>query len=92
MVKYTHEEVTNIYKQRGYELVSEYINVKHISVIKDKDGYLYNISLDRFNHTKSLRRFSKSNPYTIQNIKLWMKVNAVGYELLSTEYINNKVK
>lgn len=30
MVKYTHEEVTNIYKQRGYELVSEYINVKHI--------------------------------------------------------------
>lgn len=90
MVKYTHEEVTNIYKQRGYELVSKYINVKHISTIKDKDGYLYNISLDRFNHTKSLRRFSKSNPYTIQNIKLWMKTNAKGYELISTEYKDSR--
>jgi len=34
-------------------------------------------------------KFSKYNPYTIQNIKLWCKLNNKPFELLSEEYISN---
>lgn len=88
----TQEEIEKEIKKRGYMLMDKYINSSIKMTLKDKEGFLYSITWDNFKHNKNPMKFYKNNPYTIQNIKLWMKVNAVGYKLLSEKYINNHDK
>lgn len=59
-------------------------------IIKDIYGYYYETSFPRFKDGTMPAIFHKSNPYTIQNIKLWCKLNDKPYELLSEEYQGNK--
>ena len=71
----------------GYTLLStEYINAHTKLILQDEEDYLYMATWNNFSKWKNSDKFHKSNPYTIQNIKLWMKINAVGHELLSTEF------
>lgn len=58
----------------------------------DEDGYKYYINWECLRHLKGLKKFISSNPYTIENIKLWLIKNHIEYELLSDEYINNNSK
>lgn len=92
MQKLTQEYVKNGYKKHGYILLSKYENTNTKLCIQDKEGYMYNSTWDYFQRGKEPMKFHKSNPYTIYNIKLWMKINTVGYELLSKEYINSSTK
>lgn len=85
--KLTYEEVKEYIESQGYKLLSkEYVNNNTKLILKDVDGYLYVTTWGNFQKGYKPNKFSKYNPYTIQNIKLWMKTNAKGYELLSTEY------
>ena len=88
MKKYSHEYVYQFYKEKGYELMSEYVNTYSIDFIRDKDGYVYSTNFYNFKQNKQPNKFYKNNPYTIQNIELWLKNNALDYELISDEYIN----
>lgn len=86
---FTQEEVSKIYKEQGYELISEYKNCDTILFVKDKDGYICTSRLYKFKKGSKPFRFHKNNPYTIQNIKLWMKLSNINdYELISTTYKN----
>lgn len=86
--KYKNEEVKKIFNDKGYELMEDYINVKTKMKVKDNNGYLLNCSLDLFlNGTPQI--FHKCNPYTIENIKLWIKLNNKKYKLKSEVYVNN---
>lgn len=58
----------------------------------DGEGYKYYTSWESLRHSKETKKFISSNPYTIDNIKLWLKQNNIGYELLSSKYINNNSK
>lgn len=84
--KPTTEYIRKEVRKRGYTLIGEYINAKTKMTLQDKEGYLYNIKWNGFKKCKEPLKFHQSNPYTIKNIKLWMKTNAIGYELISTEY------
>jgi hypothetical protein len=82
-------EVFNFVKNCGYELVStEYYNNATSIIIKSKEGYLIKTTLMRLKDHKTPNIFHKSNPYTIQNIKLWCKLNNKSFELISKEYID----
>lgn len=83
---YTQDYIKNAYKEKGYELISEYHNVNSKLYVIDNEGYVCASIWCKFEQGREPNKFHKSNPYTIQNIKLWMKTNAIGYELLSTEY------
>ena len=41
----------------------------------DEDGYKYYFTLDNLKFAKAARMVDKSNPYSIENIKLWLKNN-----------------
>lgn len=72
---------------------SEYINSASKFIVKDVEGYKYEISLGEFiQYNKKLDRFSIYNPNTIENIKLYLKLNNYSNELLSLEYINSDSK
>jgi DNA-directed RNA polymerase subunit RPC12/RpoP len=71
----------------------EYINSKAKFDIVDNEGYKYEISFGEYlQYNKILDRFSKFNIHTINNIKLWLKLNNYKNELLSKEYINSDKK
>jgi len=73
----------------GYELVSkEYINNSTNLILKDVSGYYYVISYNSLKSGSIPLFVHKSNPYTIQNIKLWCKLYNKPYKLLSNTYEN----
>jgi len=81
--KLVKEYVENI----GYILISdEYINSNTKLILKDKEGYYYVISLSKLRNNRKPQAFDVHNPYTIQNIKLWCKLNNKPFELLSNIY------
>ena len=90
--KLTQNFINEEYAKKGYKVISKYINAQTPLFVEDGEGYIYKSNWNKFQCNKNISKFHKSNPYTIQNIKLWMKTNAVGYELLSEEYINNSTK
>lgn len=87
--KYTQEEIYNIYKNNQYELISEYKGNNTTLFVKDEEGYICSSKLSVFKKGSNPCRFHTTNPYTIQNIKLWININRKEYELLSTEYKNS---
>jgi len=95
-IKFTYLEVKDCIEDFGYYLISnEYINNKTKLIIKDIYGYYYFISFQNFKITKKgvlSRIVDTSNPYSIQNIKLWCKLNNKPFELLSNEYIRSDIK
>jgi len=92
--KYTYEDIKFTIESLGFVLLSkEYKGYKDKLIIKDNEGYFYFnyfINLISKNH-KSIK-FHKNNPYTIQNIKLWCKLNNKNFEILSGIYERNNIK
>lgn len=87
---YTYLEVCGIFKQYGFELVSnKYDNMMQKLYCKDSIGYLYNTNLSNLIINKNPSLFFNSNPYTIQNIKLWCKLNNKPFILLSNNCTNS---
>jgi predicted nucleic acid-binding Zn ribbon protein len=93
-IKYTLRQVKDKLKEKDLFMINEkYINSRTKFDIYDKEGYKYNISFNEYiQYNKQLDKFSKYNPYTIQNIKLWLKLNNCKNELLSGEYFKNSQK
>ena len=58
----------------------------------DEEGYLYSLSVDdiRDKRNQGHSRFATYNPYTIDNIKLFLKKDGNGTILLSDKYISRK--
>lgn len=86
-IKLTYEEVRKTFESYGYILDdTEYINNKKKLTFHDNEGYYYYQSFDGIFNKCFPRKFYKSNPYTIQNIKLWCKLNNKPFELISEVY------
>lgn len=60
--------------------------------MKDGFGYFYVSRLTNIIHHKEIKIVHTKNPYTIQNIHNWIKVNNKNYTLCSTEYVGHKGK
>lgn len=95
MRKYDYNIVKEIFKKEGYYLLSEkYNNPREKLEIKDKYNYRYSVTLDQFLKGNKMRTFGKNNPFTIDNIKILLRINSINYELLSNEFkgTHNKLK
>ena len=77
------ESLGYIILERNYKNATSYIH------IKDNEGYKYRTTYDNLINAKSTpNKFRKENPYTIENIKNYIKINKLNVELLSTTYKN----
>lgn len=86
-VKYTLQKVKEIFLEKGFDLVTEeYLGVKQKFILKDSEGYSYIITLDKFSLGHMPDRFSKSNTFTLGNIKLWCVINKKLFKLTSEKY------
>jgi len=92
--KHTYLYVKDFTKSLGYILVTDFYNSNsQMLIFKDEEEFYYTSTLRNLQTNKVLSRFYKTNPYTIQNIKLWCKLNNKPFELLDNqEYKGNKEK
>lgn len=89
--KYSKEFIKSVLQNKGYEVIGE-INTSNDKVLcKTQDGYLITPTPSGvIRRGDSSEIFSKYNPYTIENIKLWLRNNNItSIELLSNEYKNS---
>lgn len=64
-------------------------NDQNIFYVVDKDGYKLKIHRNYTGKSIVPRAISKSNPYTIKNIKeIWLPLNAPEYELIDDVYLD----
>lgn len=93
--KLTNEEIGNrIDNMLGWELINikRMENKTYVDLI-DNEGYLYyDCWFNGINSKYKPRFVDKSNPCSIQNIKLWLKLNNRSFELLSDIYSGTKEK
>jgi len=88
--KLLYTDIKNFVESLSYKLIDKnYINARSKLILKDNEGYFLNSSLDNLKHGYIPMRFHKNNPYTIKNIKHWLKLNNKLFELVSNEYINS---
>jgi len=91
--KLPYNKIKQIVEELGYILVSkEYIHSKMKIIIKDENEFYYTSLINDLKNKHIPHAFHTSNPYTIQNIKLWLQINNKDYELLSKEYKGNDKK
>lgn len=92
--KLTIDEVRKqVYEIAGYIVLDTiYVNSQTKMTGIDEYGYKYYFTLGNIKFAKAARRVDKSNPYSIENIKLFLELNDLPYELLSTEYHGNGSK
>lgn len=85
--KIDFNKVKQFVENLGYELITkEYLGIKEKLILKDKDGYCYFISFDNLKHGNIPLLAHKSNPYSIQNIKLLIKNTNPDFTLVSDTY------
>lgn len=88
--KLTFKEISDAISLRGFKLIDKEIkNTKQKLTIEDCQGYFYLIIYKNFLNN-NVCKFHVSNPYTIQNIKLWCELNNKPFKLLSSTYEGNK--
>lgn len=91
--KYDYETVKNMFNEKGYILLEKsYKNPKTKMKIKDENGYKYSQTLTNLQKGRHFNRFNKFNPYTIENIQLWLDKNAKGYKIVSNKYLQTHSK
>lgn len=90
MQKLDFEHVYNIYKEHNLKLLDkEYKNNHTPMVCETCEGYTVQICLGNLQTGQSYYLFHASNPYTINNIKLFLKKSNSKIKLLSREYKDN---
>jgi len=70
------------------------ININKCTYVNliDGNGYKYsNINIQNIKNSKGVNFVIKSNPNSIYNIKLWLKINKKPFELISDKYEGNKI-
>ena len=90
--KKSHDEIEKIVNDLEYILLDKYIkNYKQQVIIQDKIGYKYNLSLYDLINSKRQCFVRKNNPYSLENISLWLYINKPDYELCkNSQYRGNK--
>ena len=68
------------------KLVSDLKDSHSKLTLKDNYGYLYSISWSNLYKGKSPQFVEKNNPYSIHNIKIYLKLNNYNFVLLSEKY------
>lgn len=89
----TYDNVKNNLAEHGYNLLVEEEDYKGITltplVCSDHDGYKYEIIYHRImNRNKEAEKFHSCNPFSLDNVKIYLVNNNMPYECISEEFIS----
>ena len=89
-IKNTRKEIEDMVESLGYNLIDEFVEKTNRKVIiEDKDGYKFLTRLDHLirNHDPDLT--NPNNPFSIENIELWIRINEKPFSLLPHQFYKN---
>jgi len=95
MRKRTEKEIVEIVTKLGYNYIQSYFErgSNRKVIIKDKDGYKYDVYLNSIMRKKGISPIDKRNPFSLENVSLWLKLNNSQFELFgNNKYERNKSK
>jgi hypothetical protein len=74
-------------EEKGYKFINDddYIKNKKVN-IKDKEGYMYNVIFANIAKEHPPIRFGEVNPYSLDNIRNFIKIKNINSKLISNEY------
>ena len=82
-ITYNIEDVKKFCQEHNYILLEEYYNNASDLAIQDKDGYKYKTRYYNILNSKNkFNKFSKLNPFTVQNMLLYIKLNNLPIDLV----------
>ena len=87
---YSFEEVKSMVAEFGYVIIED--SFKFYSkkfTVKDNRGYYYVMNGYNISDNKHPRAFGKENPFTVNNIRHYIKINEIKTTLLSDVYEGN---
>ena len=86
-LKYSLESIYEQLESKGYKWIGgEYIN-RESKIVIEKDGFIGLALIGTLMDGADVKFFFSKNPYTIENIRLWISENT-NYKLISNEYVN----
>lgn len=89
-IKTTLDQAKQEFINRGYIPLFDIFNNSHEKLLaKTNEGYKVVICLDKLKQGRNPSRFGRGNPYTIENIELYLKINNIQLKLLSNEFKNS---
>ena len=93
-IEWTKEKCIEFINKKGFSVldIDNLINAYSKVILIDKLGYKYKITARHLSSDSIPHKYIQSNPFTIENIKLWISLNRPDYELISTEYVNAREK
>ena len=83
--KYTPEYINSIISGLGYSLIPNTLASYRSICIQDADGYKYKVTLPNLINGTTPIKFHKLNPYTIENMKLFLFLNNYPVKLLEPD-------
>ena len=91
IVKNKEDFIKRLNENNCVLIEGEYVNQKSKFHIKDKYGYEYEVTSASYNLSGCGRKFHTKNPYSINNINNWLKINKLNDKiiLISKEYKDN---
>lgn len=91
--KYTYEIAKRIVEQKGFKLLSQnFKSINEYLIIESQEGYFFQTTLNAIIRGNNFNYFDSRNPYTIQNINLWIRLNDRKLMLMNDTFINAKYK
>jgi len=85
---YTIKNLKNWIKinNKQFELISDkYLGSHNNLIFKDYEGYYFMMCPDNLLHDNLPSKFGNHNPFTFQNIKLWLQLNNIPLQMVSNE-------
>src|SRR5689334_721299 len=94
MKAYNESQITYMVNNLGYDLLN--IRRKDASrlrvVLQDSLGYKYDVFFNSIFRNTALEIVGKSNPFSIENIYKWLKLNNKNFDLLSDKFVSSVSK
>lgn len=91
---YTYTDIKKKLSEHGYELIlpeCEYqgITLSNLTCV-NKDGYKCNVCFSKIMKGQDAYFMHPSNPYSVENIKRFLLINNIPFDLISLDYISNE--
>lgn len=76
MGKLNENSVKEYIEKRGYIFINLFkMNDSREITFEDKSGYKYKTSWENFKSSKNFKPITYSNPFSVENAKLYLKLN-----------------
>lgn len=85
----TLEDIKILFSKKGYNLLTNFYQNNKTYLTFEKDGYLYYNTYNGFIKTDNFKKWGKNNPYSIHNLKNFIKLNGLTCKVISTSFNYN---